>query len=182
MKDFYKKGFFIGEAWSTEREKLWPMKSTINKFFISESTMKGWFEVFRDDGGPTWYSYSNRTPVTGDVSLILIFVIFCTLFLAFIIIFPGIRKKVMYLFTNNYLLLNSWPKCFFLWITRIHSNWYEKFNFCHCDTMNYFLFALIFAETDNFFDCESKSNRWYCNFRLVYSMILKFIVWSIQYF
>lgn len=56
--------------------------------------MKGWFDAFRNDGGPTLYSYSNRTPVTGDVNLITIFVIFCTIFAAFLIIFPGIRKEV----------------------------------------------------------------------------------------
>ncbi|XP_015595832.1 dual oxidase maturation factor 1 [Cephus cinctus] len=55
--------------------------------------MRGWFDAFRNDGGPTLYSYSNRTPVTGDVQLITIFVIFCTIYTAFIIIFPGIRKQ-----------------------------------------------------------------------------------------
>ncbi|XP_043281843.1 dual oxidase maturation factor 1 [Venturia canescens] len=55
--------------------------------------MRGWFDAFRNDGGPTLYSYSNRTPVTGDVNLITIFVIFCTIFTAFLIIFPGIRKE-----------------------------------------------------------------------------------------
>ncbi|XP_008557204.1 dual oxidase maturation factor 1 [Microplitis demolitor] len=55
--------------------------------------MKGWFDAFRNDGGPTLYSYSNRTPVTGDVNLITIFIIFVTIFAAFLIIFPGIRKE-----------------------------------------------------------------------------------------
>ncbi|XP_015520375.1 dual oxidase maturation factor 1 [Neodiprion pinetum] len=55
--------------------------------------MRGWFDAFRSDGGPTLYSYSNRTPVSGDVHLITIFVIFCTIFTAFVIIFPGIRKE-----------------------------------------------------------------------------------------
>ncbi|XP_034946209.1 dual oxidase maturation factor 1 [Chelonus insularis] len=55
--------------------------------------MKGWFDAFRHDGGPTLYSYTNRTPVTGDVHLITIFVVFCTIFTAFLIIFPGIRKE-----------------------------------------------------------------------------------------
>lgn len=56
--------------------------------------MWGWFDAFRDNGGPTLYSYSNRTPVTGDIRLITIFIIFCTIFAAFLIIFPGIRKEV----------------------------------------------------------------------------------------
>ncbi|KAK0078610.1 hypothetical protein PV325_002304 [Microctonus aethiopoides] len=55
--------------------------------------MRGWFDAFRHDGGPTLYSYNNRTPVTGDVHLITIFVIFCTIYAAFLIIFPGIRKE-----------------------------------------------------------------------------------------
>lgn len=55
--------------------------------------MWGWSDAFRDNGGPTLYSYSNRTPVTGDVHLITIFIIFCTIFAAFLIIFPGIRKE-----------------------------------------------------------------------------------------
>ncbi|XP_011494925.1 PREDICTED: dual oxidase maturation factor 1 [Ceratosolen solmsi marchali] len=55
--------------------------------------MKGWFDAFRNDGGPTLYSYSNRTSVTGDISLITIFVLFGTVFIAFLLIFPGIRKE-----------------------------------------------------------------------------------------
>ncbi|XP_012059858.1 PREDICTED: dual oxidase maturation factor 1 [Atta cephalotes] len=55
--------------------------------------MKGWFDAFRNDGGPTLYSYSNRTPVTGDVPLVIVFVIFGTLFTAFLVIFPGVRKE-----------------------------------------------------------------------------------------
>lgn len=56
--------------------------------------MKGWFDAFRIDGGPTLYSYSNRTPVTGDVPLVIVFVVFGTIFTAFLVIFPGIRKEV----------------------------------------------------------------------------------------
>lgn len=56
--------------------------------------MKGWFDAFRNDGGPTLYSYSNRTPVTGDVQTLTLYVIFFTIFLAFLIIFPGVRKEV----------------------------------------------------------------------------------------
>jgi dual oxidase maturation factor 1 len=56
--------------------------------------MKGWFDAFRYDGGPTLYSFNNRTAVTGDVTLITFLTIFCTLYVAFLIIFPGIRKEV----------------------------------------------------------------------------------------
>ncbi|XP_066250828.1 dual oxidase maturation factor 1 isoform X1 [Euwallacea similis] len=55
--------------------------------------MKGWFDAFRYDGGPTLYNFSNRTAVTGDVTVISFLVIFVTLYIAFLIIFPGIRKE-----------------------------------------------------------------------------------------
>ena len=61
--------------------------------------MKGWFDAFRNDGGPTLYTYSNRTPVTGDVQTLTLYVIFFTIFLAFLIIFPGVRKEVSRTFT-----------------------------------------------------------------------------------
>lgn len=63
--------------------------------------MKGWFDAFRSDGGPTLYSYSNRTPVTGDVPLVIVFVIFGTLFTAFLVIFPGVRKEVSRVFHSS---------------------------------------------------------------------------------
>lgn len=56
--------------------------------------MKGWFDAFRNDGGPTLYTYSNRTPVTGDINMISIVLVFSTLLVAFLVIFPGIRKEV----------------------------------------------------------------------------------------
>lgn len=55
--------------------------------------MKGWFDAFRYDGGPTLYSFNNRTAVTGDVTVITFLAIFGTLYVAFLIIFPGIRKE-----------------------------------------------------------------------------------------
>jgi hypothetical protein len=60
---------------------------------LCTSAMKGWFDAFRYDGGPTLYSFNNRTAVTGDVTLITFLTIFCTLYVAFLIIFPGIRKE-----------------------------------------------------------------------------------------
>ncbi|ENN76058.1 hypothetical protein YQE_07431, partial [Dendroctonus ponderosae] len=59
--------------------------------------MKGWFDAFRFDGGPTLYNFSNRTAVTGDVTVITFLVIFATLYVAFLIIFPGIRKEELFL-------------------------------------------------------------------------------------
>lgn len=55
--------------------------------------MRGWFDAFRTDGGPTLYAYSNRTSVTGDVPTITICLVFLTIYVAFVIIFPGIRKE-----------------------------------------------------------------------------------------
>ena len=56
--------------------------------------MRGWFDAFRHDGGPTLYDHANRTAVTGDVPTITLCVVFITLFVAFVIVFPGIRKEV----------------------------------------------------------------------------------------
>ncbi|XP_021948570.1 uncharacterized protein LOC110846211 isoform X2 [Folsomia candida] len=67
--------------------------------------MRGWFDAFRNDGGPTLYSYSNRTPVTGDVPTISLYVLFFTLFIAFVIIFPGVRKERFTTFTVTTLSL-----------------------------------------------------------------------------
>lgn len=58
--------------------------------------MKGWFDAFRDDGAPTLYSFSNRTPVTGDVNILVVSVFFATLYIAFLVIFPGVRKQVSF--------------------------------------------------------------------------------------
>lgn len=55
--------------------------------------MKGWFDAFRDNGGPTLYSFANRTSVTGDVTIVAVSVLFTTLYLAFLVIFPGVRKQ-----------------------------------------------------------------------------------------
>lgn len=60
--------------------------------------MKGWFDAFRHDGGPTLYDRANRTAVTGDVPTITFCVIFITLFVAFLIVLPGMRKEVSYFF------------------------------------------------------------------------------------
>lgn len=62
--------------------------------------MKGWFDAFRHDGGPTLYDRPNRTAVTGDVATITFCVIAITLFVAFLIVLPGMRKEVSYI-TNQ---------------------------------------------------------------------------------
>ncbi|KAF0300969.1 Dual oxidase maturation factor 1 [Amphibalanus amphitrite] len=61
--------------------------------------MKGWFDAFRTDGGPTLYHHSNRTAVAGDISTITILIIFLTVFIAFLLIFPGVRSQRFTTFT-----------------------------------------------------------------------------------
>ncbi|KAL1436377.1 hypothetical protein MTO96_049737 [Rhipicephalus appendiculatus] len=62
--------------------------------------LKGWFDAFRTEGGPTLYAYANRTAVTEDIRNIIIYVCFSTLFIAFIIVFPGIRKEKLSTFVS----------------------------------------------------------------------------------
>ncbi|XP_021932842.1 dual oxidase maturation factor 1 isoform X2 [Zootermopsis nevadensis] len=70
-----------------------------------DAVMKGWFDAFRNDGGPTLYSYNNRTPVTGDVHTLTLYLVFFTVFLAFLVIFPGVRKERFTTFTSVTLSL-----------------------------------------------------------------------------
>lgn len=67
--------------------------------------MRGWFDQFRDNGGPTIYSHSNRTPVTIDSQSLILYIVFITLFVAFIIIFPGVRRQRFTTFTSVTLSL-----------------------------------------------------------------------------
>lgn len=73
-------------------------------FTVKRPKMKGWFDAFRDDGAPTLYSFSNRTPVTGDVSIVAVCVLFATIYIAFLVIFPGVRKQVSVLDVHRYYL------------------------------------------------------------------------------
>lgn len=63
-----------------------------------------WFDAFRDNGGPVLYSSMNRTPAIEDIRNILIYISFSTLFVAFLIIFPGIRKEVSHYYSFSILL------------------------------------------------------------------------------
>ncbi len=56
--------------------------------------MKGWFDLFRENGGPTLYMHHNRTQVYGDISTIVLCISFATLYVAFFVIFPGMRREV----------------------------------------------------------------------------------------
>jgi len=67
--------------------------------------MRGWFDGFRENGGPTLYSHSNRTAVTADVATLTLYIVFITLFLAFVIIFPGVRRQRFTTFTSVSLSL-----------------------------------------------------------------------------
>jgi len=67
--------------------------------------MRGWFDGFRENGGPTLYSHSNRTAVTADIATVTLYIIFITLFLAFVIIFPGVRRQRFTTFTSVSLSL-----------------------------------------------------------------------------
>ncbi|XP_037825110.1 dual oxidase maturation factor 1 [Lucilia sericata] len=83
--------------------------------------MKGWFDAFRDDGGPTLYSFSNRTPVTGDVSIVAVSVLFATFYVAFLVIFPGVRKQKFTTFST--VTLSLFVGLVIL-ITRLGSAWH----------------------------------------------------------
>lgn len=66
-----------------------------------------WFDAFRDNGGPVLYSSMNRTPAIEDIRNILIYITFSTFFVAFLIIFPGIRKEVSDILTNQNMTMHA---------------------------------------------------------------------------
>ncbi|XP_064456410.1 dual oxidase maturation factor 1-like [Ornithodoros turicata] len=53
----------------------------------------GWFDAFRENGGPTLYSGDNRTSVWVDASEAFVYLAFSTLLVAFLLVVPGIRKE-----------------------------------------------------------------------------------------
>lgn len=61
----------------------------------------GWYDLFHSSDGPTLYTISNRTSVTYDVSIVAVCILFATLFFAFIVIFPGVRKQVHFLIESQ---------------------------------------------------------------------------------
>ncbi|CAH1396834.1 unnamed protein product [Nezara viridula] len=63
----------------------------------------GWWNG--EPTGPTLYSVPNRTSVTGDVPSIAACFVFVTLYVAFLIIFPGVRKERLTTFTTVTLSL-----------------------------------------------------------------------------
>ncbi|XP_022813820.1 dual oxidase maturation factor 1 isoform X1 [Spodoptera litura] len=61
--------------------------------------MKGWFDAFREEGGPTLYAYHNRTAVAADVPALALLIAALTIYIAFLAVFPGIRKERFSTFT-----------------------------------------------------------------------------------
>ena len=93
---------------------------------------RGWFDAFRENGGPTLYSYSNRTAVTADVATLTLYIVFVTLFLAFVIIFPGVRRQRFTTFTSVTLSLFVGTAIlgeFFTLSTNHNKHWHIFFRF-----------------------------------------------------
>ena len=125
---------FSGEYCATPQH--WKTFSgPINK----SEAMKGWFDAFRDDGAPTLYSFSNRTPVTGDVDIVAVSVLFGTLYIAFLVIFPGVRKQVSLNFYFYFCILSflinffiflfanlSWLICWNFWNIFFYIIWIHE--------------------------------------------------------
>lgn len=83
--------------------------------------MKEWYDAFRVNDGPTLYSHPNRTPVTGDVPIVAVCVLFATFFIAFLVIFPGVRKQRFTTFTTVTLSLFVG---LVIMVTRLGSAWH----------------------------------------------------------
>ena len=98
---------------------------------------RGWFDAFRENGGPTLYSYSNRTAVTADVATLTLYRVFVTLFVAFVSIFPGVRRQRFTTFTS--VTLSLFVGTAILGINSINSV-NEKVQVCirMCAFVNYF--------------------------------------------
>lgn len=79
-------------------------QSSFRRVYCGKMT-QGWFDLFREDGGPTLYPESNRTPVIADVQALTVYIVFATLLLAFFVVMPGIRKERFTTFTSVILSL-----------------------------------------------------------------------------
>ncbi|KRY53027.1 DUOXA-like protein C06E1.3 [Trichinella britovi] len=66
--------------------------------------IQGWFNAFRDNGGPTFYG-DHRTSVLIDFTTAKIAVVFSIFFITFLIIFPGIRRRKLASFLSVILTL-----------------------------------------------------------------------------
>ncbi|KRY74898.1 DUOXA-like protein C06E1.3 [Trichinella pseudospiralis] len=72
--------------------------------FGKVQTEVGWFNAFRDNGGPTFYG-DHRTSVLIDFTTAKIAVVFSIFFITFLIIFPGIRRRKLASFLSVILTL-----------------------------------------------------------------------------
>ncbi|KAI8436841.1 hypothetical protein MSG28_010295 [Choristoneura fumiferana] len=108
--------------------------------------MKGWFDAFREEGGPTLYAYHNRTAVAADVPALALLVAALTLYIAFLAIFPGIRKErfstftivTLSLFVGTVILEPREKRCF--------CNGAEHLTCMEKDTTNYMQHKLGFSK------------------------------------
>ncbi|KFD50803.1 hypothetical protein M513_08344 [Trichuris suis] len=83
--------------------------------------VEGWFNAFREFGGPTWYG-DHRTPVVIDFTITQIAVIFSVFLTTFLIIFPGVRRRkwASFLSTVQTLLIGA-----SILIAHFHPSWHQ---------------------------------------------------------
>uniref|UniRef100_T1HMM5 Uncharacterized protein n=1 Tax=Rhodnius prolixus TaxID=13249 RepID=T1HMM5_RHOPR len=81
----------------------------------------GWWNGDEDSSGPPLYNVPNRTAVTGDVPCIAACLAFITLYIAFLIIFPGVRKERFSTFSTVTLSLFAGNV---IMVCRMGSSWH----------------------------------------------------------
>lgn len=89
----------------------------------------GWWNG--EPTGPILYSVPNRTPVTCDVPSLVVCFVFVTLYVAFLIIFPGVRKEklttfttvTLSLFVGNAIMVCKMGSSWHVARTKIHSSY-----------------------------------------------------------
>ena len=128
---------------------------------------RGWFDLFRDNGGPALYPESNRTSglftiyqliltfcftwnqlfvyqifsVVGDVQAITVYIVFATLLVAFLVVMPGIRAQVCLHFVKP---------LFFIFFTYLYIIWLKLFIYV----------PTFFSEIHYIYKCGSEFVCW----------------------
>lgn len=117
----------IIESWSTFRTLWLPVEAEVGDFIRMSIPSNAWFDTFRDRG-PVLFDGINRTPAIEDVRNVLIYISFSTLFVAFLIIFPGIRKEVSHVNVKSSVSLLCYCLLCFTscWKNTPHSSWVTK--------------------------------------------------------
>ena len=90
---FFSMNFLPRKVWG-EITRWCAAGSTLSARMVNILKWEIFFSNFQfsiSAGGPTLYSHSNRTAVTADAATLILYIVFITLFLAFVIIFPGVR-------------------------------------------------------------------------------------------